>query len=143
MFERPVVHAMSTVLVSVSLLAMTGCRKSKPEREYKTIKGTALNIDEATRKVAMSFYHKKKQMEMRIEGTITQQTEILINGRVAQLSEIKIGEQVIVTGYKEGDGNRKRLITTRVEVQRADEWSGGPGSSSKLASKPTSKPAAK
>jgi hypothetical protein len=125
--------------IVVGLAALSGCGEKRPEREYRTIAGTAKSIDEATGKVAMIYHNKKKQLDIPVEGTITPNTEILINGRVAQLGEIKIGEQVVVTGYVERQGDDKRIIATKIEVERP-EWTRGPNAASQSASKSASKP---
>jgi len=105
----------------VGLMGLAGCREARPEREHRTISGTVTSIDEATGTVSMSFYNKKKQMEMRVEGMVTPQTEIIINGQVSKLSDVKIGEQVTVTGYVEKDRSRAKIVATRVQIER-DEW---------------------
>lgn len=140
---RSTARLASALLVVGGLLSLSGCGKSESEREYNVITGTALGIDEATGKVAMNFFNKKKQIEMKVEGTVVPQTEILINGRVAELNEIKIGDQVVVTGYKEGEGSRRRLVATKIEVMTGEGWAGGPGSTTKATSKPAGKTATK
>jgi hypothetical protein len=123
------------------MVNLAGCGQDESRRKNRTIKGTAENIDEATGRVAMNWYNRKKQIEMKIEGIVTPQTEILINGRVAQLNEIKVGEPVLVTGYEERDGERRKLVATKIEIER-DEWSRGPRTATQAATKPTGKPAA-
>ena len=128
--------AAAVAVAAAGLVSVPGCRREKTGKEYRTIKGTALSIDEATGKVAMVFVN-KKGAELTVEGTVTAKTEILINGRVAQLSEIKTDERVIVTGYIEKDGSRKRMFATKVEVDR-EGWS-RPKSTTGPASKPAGK----
>ena len=140
MFQRSAIWTTGACLLVVGLMGLTGCRKEKSEREERTIKGTALNVDEATSKVSMRYYNKKKQVSMTLEGTVTPNTEILINGRVAQLGEIKSGEQVVVTGYTEKTAGQRKLVAMKVEVQR-DEWLKAPSTTTKSATKPTTKPA--
>ena len=134
--------ALAAVAVAIAgLVGVPGCRREDSGKEYRTISGTVLSVDEATGKVAMLFFNKKKQMEMKVEGTVTAQTEILINGRVAQLSEVKTDERVVVTGYIEKDGARKRMVATRVQVER-EGWT-RPKATSGPASGPVAKPTTK
>ncbi len=142
MFQRSAIWTMGACLLVIGLLDLTGCRKEEDEREERTIKGTALNIDEATGKVSMRYYNKKKQITMTLEGNVTPDTEILINGRVAQLNEIKSGEQVFVTGFTEKTAGQRKLVAMKIEVQR-DEWLKAPSTTTKSATKPATEPAAK
>jgi len=140
--ERSVVCGVLVCSFTAGAVSLAGCQKREPEREYQTITGYALSIDEASGKVAMRFYSKKKQLEVELVGTVTAETEVLIDGRVAQLSEIKVGEEVVVTGYREKDGERRRLVATRIEVERG-EWRRGPTSATQAATKPGTRPASK
>jgi len=127
-------------VLSIGLVHIVGCGQEKAEPEIQTRTGTVLSIDEATGKVAMSFYHKKKQIEVTIEGTVTPQTEILINGRIAKMNEVKIGEKVTVTGRVEKDGARTRLVATKVVIERA-EWTKASQPASQATTTTTDKPA--
>ena len=55
-----------------------------------------------------------------IDGTVTSETEVLINGRVAKLEDLIIGERIKVEGYQMGKGENKRLVATRVTVERSE-----------------------
>ncbi len=125
-------------IVCAGLIAIPGCQSRSTEREEMTVNGTALEIDEATGKVSMKYFSKKKQLEITVSGYVTPETEIIINGRLAKLNEVKIGEQVQVTGYIEKIGDTKRMVATRIEIERP-EWTRGPSSTTKATSKPVAK----
>ncbi len=127
-------------LVAFSLSSTAGCRRSGSKRTHRTISGTALNIDEATGRVSMRFFHKDSGSYRTVEGVVKPETEILINGRVAQLNEVRVNEEVVVTGYVEKEGGTRRVVATKIQVQR-DEWSKG-GATTKPAGKGDAKPAA-
>lgn len=140
--SRVIAAVCLVALVATSFSLTAGCRKSSNKRKHRTIQGTALRIDEATGQVSMRFFHDDTNQYRTVEGIVTPETEILINGRVAQLGEVRVNDEVVVTGYVEKDGLSRRVVATKVRVQR-DEWSKGGGTSSKPAStKPAAKPKA-
>jgi hypothetical protein len=128
---------LSIFLLAMGFAGLAGCRHQKTEKEHRTMTGTVTNIDEATGKVAMTFYSKKNQKDVPIEGAVTPQTEILINGRVSKLGDVKIGEQVVVTGYLEKTGPKQRIVATKVQIERSD-WAKSSQPATQAATKPAS-----
>lgn len=120
------------------LACVAGCYEKKEPPAYKTITGTAEQIDENTNKVSMRWYNERRQREEIISGEVTDQTEILINGRVARLNDIRIHETVTVLGRpkNEKDEGAGGYIAARVEVIRDESQTSAP------ASQPTSTRAA-
>lgn len=106
------------ITMAAGLVAFGACSHKNAEPEHRTIEGVAESIDTNTNQVAMRWYNPKKQADMKVAGTVTDQTEILINGRVARLEDIKVGEKVSVTGRIMKDSSSPQLIATRIEVTR-------------------------
>jgi hypothetical protein len=106
------------VAMAAGLLAFGACGHKNTEPEHRTIEGVAESIDPSSNQVSMRWYNPRKQVDMKVVGTVTDQTEILINGRVARLEDIKLGEKVKVTGRIMKDSGSPQLIATRIEVTR-------------------------
>jgi hypothetical protein len=118
------------VVLAGGFLAVGACGSKNPEPEHGMIEGVAETIDPNTNQVSMRWYNPKKQADVRISGTVTDQTEILINGRVARLEDIRVGEKVKATGRLIKESGTPQLMATRIEVTRETP----------LASAPTTKP---
>ena len=142
MSQHAVACVASLCLLAGGLLSLAGCKTEKSEREHGAIRGTILNVDEATGKVTVRHYSEKKKKHLPREITVTPKTEIFINGRIAQLNEIKTGEQVVVAGYVERDGSRKRMVAQEIKIER-DDWSSAPRSATQSTTQPATAPAAK
>jgi len=115
---KSMTYALS-LLVAVCVLA--GCREEKPERKYKQLEGLVDSVNPETGEVAMLWYNEKKGRNIRVEGTVTKDTEILINGRVARLEDIRPKERVCVLGYIEGEGLDRHIVATRIEITREEK----------------------
>ena len=112
--------AICLLCVGMAWSLVLGCGDDKPKRKYNVLEGTVKNIDLSTNKVSMFWYSEKQGTEVTIDGTVTSETEVLINGRVAKLEDLIIGERIKVEGYQVGKGENKRLVATRVTVERSE-----------------------
>jgi len=142
MSQYGVGYVVSLSLLAGGLFGLAGCKTEKSEREHGAIRGTILNVDEATGKITVRHYSEKKKKHLPREITVTPKTEIFINGRIAQLNEIKTSEQVVVAGYAERDGSRKRMVAQEIKIER-DDWSSAPRSATQPTTQPAKAPAAK
>ena len=113
-------RAVCLLCVGVAWPLVLGCSDDKPKRKYHVLEGTVKNVDLSTNKVSMLWYSEKRGMELTVDGTVTGETEVLINGRVAKLEDLIIGERIKVEGYQVGKGENKRLVATRVTVERSE-----------------------
>ncbi len=118
-------HALPGWLVASLLIApllVAGCSdRSKATRKYDTIKGIAKDIDVERRLVSMLWENDKGQ-QMPLDGTFTDETEVIINGRNQSIGDIRPGDAVQVTGYRERKGDNVKLVATRVIIERQDDW---------------------
>ena len=109
------------LLLCVTGLLLSGCSdKSKKTPKIKRIEGVAVKIDLKNNSVAM-LRKDDKGNEMQIEGMIRENTEVRINGRDQKLEDVKVGDKVIVSGYREGKGADQKLVATMIEVIRPRE----------------------
>ncbi len=106
------------IVLAAGFLACGACSRKNPAPEHGMIEGVAESIDTGANQVSMRWYNPKKQADVRITGTVTDQTEILVNGRVARLEDIQVGEKVKATGRLVKEGGTPQLIATRIEVTR-------------------------
>lgn len=109
-----------------------GCSDENQGRKILKREGVAEEIDVAHRKVSMTFVDKRGESHT-LTGTFTDETVVFINGRTQGIKDIRPGDKVLVYGYSEGKGINRRLIATRVEVNRpaAGDWKpAGQGSAS-------------
>ena len=106
------------VTLAAGVLAIgAGCGEGEPDRKYRTIEGTAEEIDPPDR-VSMSFVN-DSGITRTIDGKVDPDAEIWINGRQAALADIKPGDAVKVIGYTEGSGLGKTIVATKIEVETA------------------------
>ena len=105
----------------VTGLLLASCSdKSRKTPKIRRIEGVATKIDLKNNSVAM-VRKDDKGNEMTIEGTIRENTEVRINGRDQKLEDVKVGDKVIVSGYREGKGVDQKLVATMIEVVRPRE----------------------
>lgn len=121
-------HPLTAVLVGLlslgTVLGVSGCSdRSRKSKKARTIRGTVTKIDLPAKQVSMRFRNDKGQ-EIPIDGTVTEETEVLINGVNRKLADVIVGDEVIVQGFREKEGDSVRVVATRVEVSRAnkDAW---------------------
>lgn len=116
-------------LILVSLLALiyclpSGCSdKSGGKPKILRKEGRAKLIDVENRKVSMVWIDKKGE-EQNLEGTFTDKTEVWINGRTHEIKDVRPGDRVEVYGYSEGEGTNRKLIATKVVINRpkSSDW---------------------
>jgi hypothetical protein len=100
---------------------LAGCSESNGKKQkIRKIEGIAKMIDLEANKVSMTVKNDKGD-EHEIEGTVRPDAEVLINGRKQRLEDIRPGDRVVVFGYREGKGEDKKLVATRVVVTRPRE----------------------
>lgn len=121
----------AVIALGAGFLACGACGHKDAAPEHRTIDGVAESIDPSTNQVSMRWYNQKKQQDMKVAGTVTDQTEILINGRVARLEDIKVGEKVKATGriMKDSGATQLTVIATRIEVTRESTPTSAPTTS--------------
>jgi hypothetical protein len=103
------------------LLLAPGCSdRSSKERKIRRIEGVATRIDARNNEVSMR-YRTEKGAEIILEGSVREDTEISINGVNRKLEDVRVGEHVVVHGYRDRSGDTLKLVATRVEVNRPAE----------------------
>lgn len=110
-------------LVFAVLLAATsvaGCSRSEPEPEFRTMKGKTVSVDLTSGRVSMNAWLPNRQEWRKVEGVVTDQTEVFVNGRTVTLDEVKVGDTVEVTGYSQGEGVDRQWVAVKVNVTRTD-----------------------
>lgn len=133
---------LATAFTAVVLVGCSENNGSKPK--VQRVEGVAKSIDLENNVVSMTTKDDKGG-ERDLTGSVREDTVVLINGRSHTLKDVRVGDQVVVFGYKEGTGDAPKLIATKVEVTRAQEsdWkSTGPGASSPTPPPATSPPEA-
>ncbi|MCG8406354.1 MAG: hypothetical protein MI923_14240 [Phycisphaerales bacterium] len=121
---RRIGRLLTVSLVSLVLCQSSGCSEKdggKPKIRRK--EGRAKKVDVENRKVSMVWIDKKGD-EHTIEGTFTDKTEVLVNGRSQTIKDVRPGDRVEVYGYSEGEGTNRKLIATKVVVNRpkSSDW---------------------
>jgi hypothetical protein len=102
----------------VLALGLVGCSENSSKKpKIRRIEGVAKTIDLEKNQVSM-VVRNDKGIESELMGTIREDTEVWINGRSQQLQDIRPGDNVVVFGYREGSGEAKKLVATKVEVTR-------------------------
>jgi hypothetical protein len=112
------------LMVLVMALLHTGCSDRKAGKpKIKRIEGVAEKIDLQNNSVSMRFTASDGK-ERVLEGTVREGTNVKINGRDEKLEHVRPGDKVIVSGYREGEGDQVKLIATMVEVIRPEgaDW---------------------
>ncbi len=104
------------MLVVVGLGLITGCSEAKPEHEYITLEGKALDVDPEDG-VSMEFRN-KKGITVHETGKVAEGAEVWINGRQAAVDDVQPGDHIKVTLRVEGSGMGKTFVATRIEVER-------------------------
>lgn len=113
------ITAFYVAVLAGGLLAGCSSGENKPQKIRK-LEGIAKKIDQKAGVVSMLWKNDKGE-ERILEGTIKEGAEIWINGRAAKLDDIRIGDKVVVFGYREKTGGEEKLVATRVEANRPDE----------------------
>jgi hypothetical protein len=106
---------MAAILVTVSLMGCSENQNKKPTNHR--VEGVAKVIDLENNYVSMMVKDEKGK-ERELQGTIRADTEVFINGRSQALKDVRVGDQVVVDGFREGQGDNQKLVATRVEVKR-------------------------
>jgi len=109
-------------LVLVGLL--TGCGKDDDEPKVLARTGRVASINNDTGAVEMWTYVPKYKKEIKIEGTLAPDAEILINGSVANLEDVRIDDQVMVYGEAVRVDGEYKFTAKKVEVTRPVETTG-------------------
>ena len=115
---RRISRLLTVSLMSLVLCQPIGCSEKdggKPKIRRK--EGRAKQVDVENRKVSMVWIDNKGD-EQTLEGTFTDKTEVLINGRSQTIKDVRPGDRVEVYGYSEGEGTNRKLIATKVVVNR-------------------------
>lgn len=126
-----------------AVLGFAGCSdKEKKPPKVRKIEGIAKHIDLKNNDVSMLFKD-DRGVERELRGTIRENTEVVINGRTQKLEDIRENDRIIVTGYKDGSGDRAQLVATMIEVIRPQEsdWKKAPSQPVAGAPAPTTQPA--
>lgn len=119
---------------------LIGCSENNGKQpKIKRVEGVAKKIDLQNNSVSM-VVKDDKGAQRELTGTVRENTEVIINGRVQTLKDVREGDQVVVYGYREGEGEDSKLVATKVEVTRArdGDWK----TSGASTAKPTTPPAA-
>ncbi len=103
---------------TVITLGVAGCRDRSDAPKARVLKGRVTQIDTASGVVTGSFWNEKQQDYMELKGKLAPDAEIMIDGRTATLDAVRIDDPVEVTGWEEKQGTERRLIASRVEVNR-------------------------
>ena len=95
-----------------------GCGRDDDEPRVLARTGRVASIDKDTGVVEMWIYSPRHRQEIKIDGTLAPDAEILINGATASLDDVRIDDQVMVHGEALRDDLGMKLIATKVEVTR-------------------------
>ena len=106
---------LAVILVTVGLMGCSENQNKKPTNHR--VEGVAKMIDLENNYVSMMVKDEKGK-ERELQGTIRADTEVFINGRSQALKDVRVGDQVVVDGFREGQGDNQKLVATRVEVKR-------------------------
>ncbi len=122
MFGRTALPGWLVASLVMIVLVLPGCSdRSKATRKYDTIKGIAKDIDVEKRLVSMLWENDKGQ-QIPLDGSFTDETDVIINGRNQSIRDIRPGDAVQVTGYRERKGDNVKLVATKVVIERQDDW---------------------
>ena len=116
-------YRMGAMCLAAAFLAtvLIGCSENNGKKpKIRRIEGVAKLIDLQNNVVSMTIKD-DKGVEVVMTGTVREDTEVLINGRSQALKDVCVGDQVVVYGYKEVQGDNQKLIAQKVEVTRSRE----------------------
>jgi hypothetical protein len=88
--------------------------------QIRTVEGTIVQIDAATRQGAIEVVHPKTGKLLRIEGFVPPDCDIQIDGQPAGLGDLRVGEKARVEGTIHPD---LTIIANWVRVSRQDATS--------------------
>lgn len=110
---------MSAAILAASTL-LIGCEEKKDKPRTLYVRGTIEQIDLPNHTVKVRTFSDKRQSEMVHTVDVNDDTEIKINGAIARMEDVRVGETAEgwITVVK--TDNQRRLIATRVEVERAE-----------------------
>jgi len=111
------------VLLGITVAVVTGglaCQRDVPRRKYNTFEGRVLEIDLAKKRVRVEI--ERDGRTNTAWGQFDDKTEIVINGRAATPADVQVGDNVKVIWYKQGEGEDRRLMASKVEITRTGEW---------------------
>ncbi len=114
----------ASILVICLAVGLVGCSEQNGKKQkVRKVEGVAKHIDLENNQVSMMVKNDKGE-EHELQGTVGPETEVWINGRSQSLKDIKAGDRVVVFGYRKGEGSNKKLVATKVEVERphAGDW---------------------
>jgi hypothetical protein len=112
-------HAVLFLAAGLALAGtITGCGRDDEEPRVLARTGRVASINKETGVVEMWIYSPKHRQEIKIDGTLAPEAEILINGATADLDDVRIDDQVMVQGEVIRSDLGVRIIATKVEVTR-------------------------
>jgi hypothetical protein len=94
--------------------------------QVRTVEGTIVQIDAATRQAAVEIVHPKTGKPLRIEGSVPEGCDIQIDGEAARLADLRVGERVRVEGTIKPD---LTIVANWVRVTRQDGATSQPSAS--------------
>ena len=107
-------------IVAFLALGIAGaCSKESDKPEYHNFDGRITGVDRNSGAVEFEFFSKKHQEMRKRTGKLAPEAEILINGATARMEDVHIGDQAVVTGRIDEDGDEKLFVATRVNVTRS------------------------
>lgn len=123
MQHRGTAWIFASAVVLAGLVAGGCSDRGRKTRKMKTIQGVVTRIDLPSKEVSMRFRN-DKGMDIELNGSIMEDTEVIINGMNRKLGDVVVGDTVTVIGYREREGESVKLVATKVEVNRAgkDAW---------------------
>lgn len=140
--SRQTAWAVLALVIGIALVAAQGCSsRNAGKPKQRRVEGIAEKIDLNNNSVSMRVSDGKGGQRI-LEGTLREDTEVEINGRAAKIEHVRPGDKVVVSGYREGEGENQKLVATKVVVTRpeGDDWKSTAGKSSEKA--PEHEPAA-
>lgn len=102
------------------VVAMGGCDQKDDAPKTIHVRGAIEKIDLANKTVQVRAFSKKHKQELVHTVHVNDDTEIMINGAIAKMTDVRVGETAVgaITIVKED--NQRKLIATRVEVEREE-----------------------
>ncbi len=105
------------VSAAIMLTGLVGCKSKDDTKRERILHGTVDTIDLPSKTISIEWYNPKRSETMFIAGRLTKDTEIYIDGKITDITKIKIGDPVIVEGYKKGSD----VVAVKIDIVRASQ----------------------
>jgi len=107
------------VFVAALAVGVNGCKSKEDKKQNRTLQGTIESVDLPTKTVTMNWFNEKWGKPIIVAGRVTNETEIYVDGKIGDLGQVKVGDKVIVEGYKKGAD----IVAVKVNVTHSAEES--------------------